>query len=41
MAPWVKSGKIKYTETVMDGFEQLPKCMIGTRSTLSERRSVC
>ena len=26
---WVKTGKLKYTETVLDGFEQLPEAFIG------------
>jgi len=29
MAPWVQQGKVKYKETVVEGFEQLPKCLIG------------
>jgi len=29
MVPWVQQGKVKYQETVLDGFHQLPKCMIG------------
>jgi len=29
MVPWVQQGKVKYQETVLEGFHQLPKCMIG------------
>lgn len=26
---WVEAGKLKYTETILDGFEQLPEAFIG------------
>jgi NADPH-dependent curcumin reductase CurA len=29
MAGWVKSGKIKYREDIVEGFENLPKAFIG------------
>src|SRR5262249_37966925 len=32
MAPWVKSGKLKYREDIVEGFENLPKAFIGMLS---------
>jgi len=29
MAPWVKSGQVKYKETILNGFNNVPKCFIG------------
>ena len=29
MGPWVKDGKIKYKETIVKGFEKLPKALSG------------
>ncbi len=29
LAPWVKSGKIKFTETIVNGFDQLPTALLG------------
>jgi len=29
MGQWVKEGKVKYEETVLDGFDKLPQAMIG------------
>ncbi len=29
LASWVKSGKLKFTETIVDGFDQLPKALLG------------
>ncbi len=29
MAGWIKAGKIKYREDIVDGFENLPKAFIG------------
>jgi NADPH-dependent curcumin reductase CurA len=29
MANWVREGKIKYREDIVDGFENLPKAFIG------------
>lgn len=29
LAEWVKSGKLKYIETIVDGFDQLPTALLG------------
>lgn len=29
LAGWLKEGKLKYTETVMEGFENLPRALLG------------
>ena len=29
MANWIKEGKIKYDETIVDGFEKMPEAFIG------------
>ncbi|WP_224995306.1 NADP-dependent oxidoreductase [Cesiribacter sp. SM1] len=29
LAQWVKEGKLKYTETIREGFEQLPEALLG------------
>ncbi|MNF08012.1 putative NADP-dependent oxidoreductase YfmJ [compost metagenome] len=29
LAEWVKAGKLKYTETIVDGFDQLPSALLG------------
>ncbi len=29
MGPWVKSGEVKYRETIMDGIESMPEAFIG------------
>ena len=29
MGPWVKKGKLKYSETIIEGFENLPKALTG------------
>ncbi len=29
MGPWVKAGKLKYKETVVEGFENLPAALSG------------
>jgi NADPH-dependent curcumin reductase CurA len=29
MAGWIKSGKLKYREDIVDGFENLPRAFIG------------
>lgn len=29
LAEWIKEGKLKYTETVVDGFDQLPTALLG------------
>ena len=29
MTAWLKSGQIKYQETVLDGFERAPEALIG------------
>jgi len=32
MAEWIKEGKIKYRETVIEGFENMPRALIGVLS---------
>jgi NADPH:quinone reductase len=32
MAKWIKEGKIKYRETIVDGFENAPRALIGVLS---------
>ncbi|HXX43381.1 MAG TPA: NADP-dependent oxidoreductase [Candidatus Acidoferrales bacterium] len=32
MAQWIKEGKIKYRETVIEGFENMPRALIGVLS---------
>jgi len=32
MAKWIKEGKIKYRETIVDGFENVPRALIGVLS---------
>ncbi len=32
MAKWIKEGKIKYRETIIDGFENAPRALIGVLS---------
>jgi NADPH-dependent curcumin reductase CurA len=29
LSEWIKAGKIKYTETVVEGFDQLPEALLG------------
>ena len=29
MAQWIQEGKIKYDETIIDGFEKMPEAFIG------------
>ena len=29
MAGWIKEGKLKYREDIVDGFEKLPRAFIG------------
>ncbi len=29
LAQWVKEGKLKFTETIVHGFDQLPTALIG------------
>ncbi|MDE3109222.1 MAG: zinc-binding dehydrogenase, partial [Acidobacteriota bacterium] len=29
MAKWIKEGKIKYRETIVEGFENAPRALIG------------
>lgn len=29
LAEWVKTGKLKYTETIVEGFDQLPAALLG------------
>ena len=29
LAKWVKEGKLKFTETIVHGFDQLPNALLG------------
>jgi len=29
MAQWIKEGRIKYRETIVEGFENMPRALIG------------
>ena len=40
MTGWLKDGRVKYQETIVDGFDRLPEAFIGLFSGLNADKMI-